>query len=67
MYFLVIIWLVATELDKENQDLPPYLISHGGKICGIGGLLITHLEAADHVCAPFKSNQSKDAHEVLQS
>ncbi len=44
-----------TELDKENPDFPPYLISHGQKIGSTHVLLATRSEVADCVSVHCKS------------
>ncbi len=45
---------MTTELDRENPDFPPYLISHGQKIGLTCVLLATRLEVADCVCATLQ-------------
>ncbi len=44
----------TTELDRENPDFPPYLISHGQKIGSSRVLLATHSEVANCVCATLQ-------------
>ncbi len=43
-----------TELDREKQDFPPYLICHGQKIGSSRILLATRSEVADCVCKPLQ-------------
>ncbi len=47
---------IVTELDRENPDFPPYLISHGQKIESTRVLLATRLEVADFLCVHCKSD-----------
>ena len=47
--------VLITELDRENPDLPPYLISHGQKIESSRVLLATHSEVADCVSVALAS------------
>ncbi len=42
------------ELDRENPDLPPYLISHGEKIGSSRILLATRSEVTDWVYATLQ-------------
>ncbi len=44
----------TTELDEENADSPPYLISHGEKIVVYRFCFITHSETVDRVCAAME-------------
>ncbi len=48
--------VLTTELDRENPDFPPYLISHGQKIGSTRVLLATRSEVADCVCVHCKSD-----------
>ncbi len=48
-------WIWTTELDRENLDFPPYLISHGQKIGLTRVLLAMRSEVADCLCAEFAS------------
>ena len=43
-----------TELDRENPDFPPYLISHGQKIWLTRALLATRSKVADCVYAALQ-------------
>ncbi len=45
---------LPTELDRENLDFPPYLISHGQKIGSSRVLLATRWEVTDCVCAALQ-------------
>ena len=47
----VMVCIKTTELDRENPDFPPYLISHGQKIGSIRVLLAMRSEVADCMCA----------------
>ncbi len=46
--------VLITELDRENPDLPPYLISHGQKIESSRVLLATHSKVDDCVYAALQ-------------
>ena len=45
-----------TELNTENPDFPPYLISHGQKIGSTRVSLAKRSEVADSVCVHSKSD-----------
>ncbi len=45
---------MGTELDRENPDFPPYLISHGQKIGLSQVLLARRSEVANCVCATLQ-------------
>ncbi len=53
-----------TELDKENPDFPPYLISHGQKIGWTRVLLATHWEVADCVCVALQVWSAQCGHNI---
>ncbi len=48
------ICIITTELDRENPNFPPYLISHGQKIGSSWVLLATRSEVRDCVCAALQ-------------
>ncbi len=50
------VYMTTTELDRENPDFPPYLISHGEKIGSTRVLLAMRSEVADCVCVHCKSD-----------
>ncbi len=46
--------MYITELDRENPDFPPYLISHGQQIGWTRVLLAMRSEVADCMCVSMK-------------
>ncbi len=60
--------MYATELDRENPDFPPYLISHGQKV-GLTCVLLASSEVADCLCAALQvwSGRNISALEVAQN
>ena len=57
--FVLFLSIKTTELDKENPDLLPYLISRGEKIGCIHFLLVIHSEAADHMCTSLQAQPTQ--------
>ncbi len=49
------VYVITTELDKENPDFPPYLNCHGQKIGSSRVLRATRSELADCVCAALQA------------
>ncbi len=55
------VWVVFPELDRENPDFPPHLISHGQKIGSTCALLTTCSEVVDCVCAALQVRSAQCA------